>query len=952
MLCSLRTVLVFTAASLVAISSNRSQPVVNDLAPRSGPPDASQQLRISGSGFGDGLRVGLIAGGPTLIGRSELQVDTFDVALHGDLALVAVYEHVHKIGGLKLVDISDPRAPVVVGSFDTLDMGLTVAVSDGLAYVATLNAYTWDTALRVVDVSNPTAPRELGVVYAQGGNPSNLVIDGGRGYLAAGPAGVMIFDLADAKNPKRIATIPSADSNTYGVAVSGKTVYMADGIAGLRAVDITNLQEPRELGRIAVPQVAYDVVLNGATAFVSDPGSSVLAIDVRDPAQMKVLGSTATPGTPTLVTLVGKQLFIADGPGGLTVVDVANPALPRVASNVAPASSAQALSVVVRDGIAYLADFYVGLMTADVRHPVAPQPLVGNLRWETEGRDAQLEQGKLYVAAGEKGLLVVDAANEAAPEQIGSLEVGGTAEGVFVANHHAYVAAGFAGLVVVDVTDPTEPKQLGAFDTPGQALSVVVEGTTAFVADDQRGLRLIDVTDPTAPRAIGAYDTPGRATAVTVAGGYAYVADYLRGVQVIDLSDPTRPTLVANHDTVGRAVGVSLLGNTLFVADDFGGVAIVDVTVPRAPQLIASLELPASALDLQLRGGRLLVAANTAGLVEIDIADLRHPFLVGVYETPGAARSIAGGSSTLWVADGVAGVSAVRTNPPLTLPEVRDDQAITVTVPPGFIGGPYHVSVIDSLGTQGRLENGYSVCQARPIAARLVPAIDPLRPGVVLPLPWSLIVDAEEGSDAPAVAARFSLPTLPAAIAETQVTKNGPPTIDLTLSADGVTARVQFASANPAALRAAWSSWRTEGGIPLSAGDKAGSFQSITIGYASPSAGGAVPLDRADRIGQPGRDTRVYRFVFDGERLMSIFVTPTVNDLTFALESGDAYGCSNRQNVSFRDGLAAACDRLSGGQPALAVLCGEWLGGAAPVVHAPVPAAPPVTPRTGPRLKF
>jgi hypothetical protein len=65
--------------------------------------------------------------------------------------------------GLRVIDVSNPAAPVEVGSIDTPDLACDVSVVGGLTYVA-----DGTSGLRVVDVSDPAAPVEVGSIDTPG----------------------------------------------------------------------------------------------------------------------------------------------------------------------------------------------------------------------------------------------------------------------------------------------------------------------------------------------------------------------------------------------------------------------------------------------------------------------------------------------------------------------------------------------------------------------------------------------------------------------------------------------------------------------------------------------------------------------------------------------------------------------------------------------------------------
>ena len=65
--------------------------------------------------------------------------------------------------GLRVISIANPSAPVAVGSVETPDWAVGVAVVGGYAYVADFNF-----GLRVISIANPAMPSEVGSVGTVG----------------------------------------------------------------------------------------------------------------------------------------------------------------------------------------------------------------------------------------------------------------------------------------------------------------------------------------------------------------------------------------------------------------------------------------------------------------------------------------------------------------------------------------------------------------------------------------------------------------------------------------------------------------------------------------------------------------------------------------------------------------------------------------------------------------
>ena len=202
-----------------------------------------------------------------------------------------------------------------------------------------------------------------------------------------------------------------------------------------------------------------------------------------------------------------------------------------------------------------------------------------------------------YVAAGARGLYVVDVANLESPFIAASVDEGSANyNGLRVAGDYAYIPGGFAGLRIVDVGDPLNPVVVaGVPINGGLATSVAIAGDLAYVAAGTAGLRIIDISEPTAPALVGWLDTMGNARGVEVSENLVVVADDGGGVLVIDASDPSNPFLVGSTHTRGtssRAADVAVRERLAYIADgsrvSLGGLRVIDFSEPSTPFVAGS----------------------------------------------------------------------------------------------------------------------------------------------------------------------------------------------------------------------------------------------------------------------------------------------------------------------------------------------------------------------------
>jgi hypothetical protein len=136
-------------------------------------------------------------------------------------------------GGLRIVDVSDPAAPRLVGSLDTRREpghqmlegpygGVDDVTAKGtIAYLAALEG------LVIVDVSDPTAPQQVEVVQGLS-NASAIEVIGDRLY-ASRLGRLRVFDISDPVAPRELA----ASRDLFGTgrfAVRDGYAYVANGI--------------------------------------------------------------------------------------------------------------------------------------------------------------------------------------------------------------------------------------------------------------------------------------------------------------------------------------------------------------------------------------------------------------------------------------------------------------------------------------------------------------------------------------------------------------------------------------------------------------------------------------------------------------------------------------------------------------------------------------------------
>ncbi|GEP42064.1 carboxypeptidase regulatory-like domain-containing protein [Brevifollis gellanilyticus] len=315
--------------------------------------DGTAVLTVTSNGFSKTVNVTVQSFAP--VARSFVDIPGFAnaVAVQGSYAYVAA-----GASGLQVVDVSDPRNPVIVGSLDTPGNANDVRVSGNLAYVADGTA-----GLRVISIAKPTAPVSIGSVDTPG-EAWDLVLVGTRVYLADGSEGLKVIDASVPSVPSIIGSL-IVNGTAKGVDVSGTTVALAVGYGGLLVVDVANPAQPVLVGTAAYSSAdARDVALSGTYAFVADTSLSLMPVNLANRAA-PVVGtppSISTGGRLECVVMDGRFAIGADinFVNGVPITDVSTPAtpVPKAILDFGQYRDDDGHGIAVQGGYAYLAAAY------------------------------------------------------------------------------------------------------------------------------------------------------------------------------------------------------------------------------------------------------------------------------------------------------------------------------------------------------------------------------------------------------------------------------------------------------------------------------------------------------------------------------------------------------------------------------------------------------------------
>jgi hypothetical protein len=313
-------------------------------------------------------------------------------------------------------------------------------------------------------------------------------------YAACGADGVRVFDIANIDHKGFSEPIVSAPVSPVGQRFYLPTKYATFVAAPTTVpVDPTRARMPENkegpihplFGYLYITDKYEGLILTGAASTIDgNPVNNFLKREV-----------TFNPGgllnDARSVQVVGHYAYVCCA-AGLVVVDIDDPLKPCVRAVVGEPFLKKAHAVAVQFRYAYVCD-EEGVKVLDVSDLARPQP---------------------------KSFITLPQANS-----------------IYLARTYAYVAAGPRGLVILDITRADEPQFVTSFtaggvinDTRDVKLGITYTSVFAYLADGKNGMRVVQLTSPETPgnegfspkptpRLVATFPIPHEGKALAIARG-------------------------------------------------------------------------------------------------------------------------------------------------------------------------------------------------------------------------------------------------------------------------------------------------------------------------------------------------------------------------------------------------------------------------------------------------
>lgn len=322
------------------------------------------------------------------------------------------------------LDFSVVTDPEIIGQFSTSENWSKTVIKDEMAYCV-----SFYNGLRVLDISDPMAPIQVGS-YANSTacNYYDVACAGSRGYLTTYD-GLIILDLSRSK-PIKLGQIVNVTISSVVIDPDDANIIYVfareinTGITKFCSFNCSNPSAPTVVGQLTLPERFHGtnaMALKQNTLYLGgmyQTGSSgigvLMTIDVTDPANLKFMSYAPIGNSWQIsdVKLAGNRAYVADSSfGTLGVIDITNPSKIQSISNTM--IDRDLWSIDVHGYWLFAACRAGGLKAYNISNELKPVLVTTETDYNATG--VTVNDDLVYVASGfgGDGLIIIDPATPA-----------------------------------------------------------------------------------------------------------------------------------------------------------------------------------------------------------------------------------------------------------------------------------------------------------------------------------------------------------------------------------------------------------------------------------------------------------------------------------------------------------------------------------------------------------
>lgn len=227
----------------------------------------------------------LVATVPIEAGSDDMK----DIEVWGNYAYAVCQQ-----GPIQIIDLSYlptfPESVRTVATFDTTNLqgAHTIYIKDGYAYVSMAGSSPGD--LRILDLSNPTAPVEVGhYTHPEAASAHDCYVYGDTLYVANLSGGISVVDVTDKTNPVLLKVHHYVGNFTHNVWTStdGKYLYSTDEVLNghVKIWDVQDVNNIQLVGEFTHQpnRIVHNVYIRDNFLYMSYYTDGLVICDISDP---------------------------------------------------------------------------------------------------------------------------------------------------------------------------------------------------------------------------------------------------------------------------------------------------------------------------------------------------------------------------------------------------------------------------------------------------------------------------------------------------------------------------------------------------------------------------------------------------------------------------------------------------------------------------------------------
>lgn len=302
--------------------------------------------------------------------------------------------------------------------------------------------------------------------------------------------------------------------------------------------------------------------------------------------QIKKVGQTLSDGEAMSVKVKDGVAYVTDISNtnpGLRFVDISNPKKPiEIGSYYNKGSPVRFDFLNSTQNIVCIANYGDGLEIVDVTDFNNPFR-IAHYRPGTQIVDIIIQDRIAFIGAGNNGFEILNLSIPESPSLIASIPFSG--RGCFHIEVHNDLCLtthsdGNIGMKIFNISDLANPILVCDYmDSSLDIWEPKIQDSFLYFGDagDTGGIYIYNISNLSEPTEIGRYNNGGRIHDIYLSDGFVFLANYNKGLEIVDIHDNTKPQLILKHYDGGRSLGVFQENNLVYLADGSDGLEILQV---------------------------------------------------------------------------------------------------------------------------------------------------------------------------------------------------------------------------------------------------------------------------------------------------------------------------------------------------------------------------------------